>query len=134
MKQYLLDTDIIIYFLNNRHPHLSERILATDLDALHTSIINRSELYYGYFKAEKRKKHLQELDEFSALLPMLAFCESSSRIFAEQKAKLIKTGNILADMDLMIASIAMANDMTLVSNNTKHFNRLKNLRLENWLD
>jgi len=51
-------------------------------------------------------------------------------IFAKEKARLKKSGNIIADMDLMIASIAIENDCTLFSNNIKHFDRIKNLDLE----
>ena len=66
------------------------------------------------------------LDNFK----ILEFTKNSSLIFAKEKARLKKSGNIIADMDLMIASIAIENDCVLLSNNIKHFQRIQNLELE----
>ena len=65
-------------------------------------------------------------------MTILPFCEDSSYIFAEQKAVLKKGGNIIADLDLMIASIALNHKSILVTNNTKHFECIKKLKVENW--
>ena len=65
-------------------------------------------------------------------LTILEYCEDSSLIFAEQKAVLKKQGTLVADMDLMIASITLRHKATLVTNNTKHFARINGLKLENW--
>jgi predicted nucleic acid-binding protein len=55
-------------------------------------------------------------------------------IFAKGKARLKKSGLLIADMDLMIASITIANDLSLVTNNHKHFERIKGLRLIRWVE
>ncbi|MEA3456880.1 MAG: hypothetical protein U9R26_10245 [Campylobacterota bacterium] len=59
---------------------------------------------------------------------VLEFDKSSSLVFAKEKAKLKKQGNIIADMDLMIASIAMQNDCSLLTNNLKYFERIESLK------
>ena len=66
------------------------------------------------------------LDNFK----ILEFTKNSSLIFAKEKAILKKSGNIIADMDLMIASIAIENDCILITNNIKYFQRIENLKLE----
>ncbi|MEA2111259.1 MAG: type II toxin-antitoxin system VapC family toxin, partial [Campylobacterota bacterium] len=69
-------------------------------------------------------------EPFLESFKILEFTQVSSLIFAKEKARLKKSGNIIADMDLMIASIAIENDCTLISNNIKHFDRIQNLELE----
>jgi tRNA(fMet)-specific endonuclease VapC len=59
--------------------------------------------------------------------------KGASEIFAKEKARLKKRGLIIADMDLMIASIAIAHGLPLVTNNHKHFERIKGLRLIRWV-
>ena len=65
-------------------------------------------------------------------LNVLPYCEASSHVFAEKKAILKKSGNMIADLDLMIASIALKNNAILVTHNIRHFKRLKKLKIENW--
>ena len=60
---------------------------------------------------------------------ILQFDKKSSEIFAKLKSKLKKEGKIIADMDLMIASITISNNATLFTNNLKHFERIKNLKI-----
>ena len=69
---------------------------------------------------------------FLANFKILELAKYASEIFAKTKASLKSQGNIIADMDLMIASIALSHQFTLVSNNTKHFQRVEKLDLENW--
>ncbi len=62
----------------------------------------------------------------------MKYAIDSAEVFAQLKAQLQKEGNIVADMDLLIASICLANNLTLVTNNTRHFEKIPNLILENW--
>ncbi len=129
---YILDTDTLIYFLKNQG-NVAEHLLNTPIKKLHTTIINHSELLFGAFHSEHRKKNLGIVQALFEKITILPFSEQASYIFAENKAALKKTGKIIDDMDLMIASITLANRMTLVTNNTKHCNRIKNLTIENWI-
>jgi predicted nucleic acid-binding protein len=61
------------------------------------------------------------------------FDKNLAKVFGVLKALLSKNGTIVADMDLMIASIAIANDEVLVSNNLKHFRKIEGLIVENWV-
>ncbi len=129
---YILDTDTIIYFQKG-HRGVVKRVISVHPDSIVTTIINRAELLFGAYYSEHKKQNLLKTHEFLTAIKTLPFCNNSTEIFAEYKASLKKNGNIIDDMDLVIASIAMANNMILVTNNTKHFGRIKELKLENWV-
>jgi tRNA(fMet)-specific endonuclease VapC len=128
--KYVIDTDTIIYYLKGKQSVVDGFL--RHFDTISTTMINVSELYFGAYNSEKIKQNLKTIKEFTATLDTLEFCEKSAEIFGEQKAKLKVSGTIIADMDLMIASIAIANKHTLVTNNTKHFERIEGLKLDNW--
>ena len=129
MKKYLIDSDILIYFLKGKQ-EVVEKLSQIPIDDLYISRINYTELIYGAFNSTKINQNLKVIEPFLESFTVLEFTKSSSLIFAKEKARLKKNGNIIADMDLMIASIAIENDCTLISNNMKHFDRVRNLELE----
>jgi len=129
MKKYLIDSDILIYFLKGKQ-EVVERLSQIPIDDLYISRINYTELIYGAYNSAKINQNLKVIEPFLENFTVLEFTKASSLIFAKEKARLKKSGNIIADMDLMIASIAIENDCTLISNNMKHFERIQNLELE----
>jgi predicted nucleic acid-binding protein len=129
MKKYLIDSDILIYFLKGKQ-EVVKRLLQIPIDDLYISRINYTELIYGAYNSSKINQNLKVIEPFLDNFKVLEFTQTSSLIFAKEKARLKKNGNIIADMDLMIASIAIENDCTLISNNIKHFDRVQNLKLE----
>lgn len=128
---YILDTDILIYFLKGHEP-IVERLTLTPPENITTTIINYTELLFGAFNSTKKKQNLEIVTAFLQEIKILPFDESAAYCFAEHKASFKKDGNLIADLDLMIASIALSKNYTLVSNNIKHFNRVKKLKIENW--
>lgn len=129
--KYILDTDTLIYFLKGQQ-NVVEKISVVAPPDLSTTIINQTELLYGAFNSQKKEQNLKKIQEFLKEIKVLEFSYTASLIFAEHKAQLKKRGNIIADMDLMIASIVLANDGILVTNNVKHFEKIKLLKFENW--
>jgi len=129
MKKYLIDSDILIYFLKGKQ-EVVQRLSQIPIDDLYISRINYTELLYGAYNSSKIDQNLKIIEPFLDNFKVLEFTKISSLIFAKEKARLKKNGNIIADMDLMIASIAIENDCTLISNNIKHFDRVQNLELE----
>ncbi len=129
MKKYLIDSDILIYFLKGKQ-EVVEKLSQIPIDDLYISRINYTELIYGAYNSSKINQNLKVIEPFLDSFKVLEFTQISSLIFAKEKARLKKNGNIIADMDLMIASIAIENDCTLISNNIKHFDRVQNLELE----
>ena len=129
MKKYLIDSDILIYFLKGKQ-EVVEKLSRIPMDDLYISRINYTELIYGAYNSTKIIQNLKVIEPFLDSFKVLEFTKVSSLIFAKEKARLKKNGNIIADMDLMIASIAIENDCTLISNNIKHFESVQNLELE----
>lgn len=129
MKKYLIDSDILIYFLKGKQ-EVVEKLSQIPIDDLYISRINYTELIYGAYNSAKINQNLKVIEPFLESFIVLEYTKASSLIFAKEKARLKKSGNIIADMDLMIASIAIENDCTLISNNMKHFERIQNLELE----
>ena len=129
MKKYLVDSDMLIYFLKGKQDAV-EILSKIPTDNLYTSRINYTELIFGVYNSSRVEKNLEIIKPFLDNFNILEFDEASSVIFAKEKAKLKKNGNIIADMDLMIASIAIENDCILITNNTKHFSRVNNLKIK----
>lgn len=134
MKKYLLDTNICIYHLKGQF-ELDKKILAVGLENCYISVITLAELKFGVSNsAESRKENNQKtLDNFLDSLDIISL-EDCLDIFAEIKTQLKKSGNIIDNFDLLIASTALAHEMILVTRNVKHFQRIENLQLENWVD
>lgn len=128
----IIDSDILIYFLKGNRIVVDE-LLKLSPDELYTTRINYTELLYGAYNSIKVEENLTKFTNFLKKFNILEFDQRSSEVFAKTKVKLKKEGNIIADMDLMIASIAIANNYELVSNNHKHFSRIENLKLIQWI-
>ena len=133
MAKLLLDSDILIYFLKGNR-QVVEQVSHHAPEDLITSRINYTELLYGAYNSTRVESNLRTILSFLDHFEILEFDKNAAEIFAQEKARLKKSGTIIADMDLMIASIAIANDVALVTNNVKHFERIKNLRLVRWVD
>ena len=128
--KYLLDTNICIYFLKGKFG-LIEIFDKVGFENLFISEITIAELKYGAAKSERPQKNKIVVDEMANKFKQIPIF-SSLDIFAEEKARLKKDGNIVDDFDLLIGASAIANQMILVTNNEKHFRRLKNIIIENW--
>ncbi len=125
----VLDSDILIYFLKGKKEIVDE-VLSIPTDELYTTRINYTELYYGAYNSSRVNQNLEKIEPFLKNFKILEFDENSSHIFAKLKARLKKEGNIIADMDLMIASITIANKQELFTNNVRHFERVKELKVK----
>lgn len=128
---FVLDTDTLIYFLKGQ-VEVATHMANTDPKNLFITIINQAELLFGAYKSSQKEKNLQKIEGFINNFVVLPFCHPSSYHFADLKHYLQKKGIMLADMDLMIASICLQNKMTLVTNNNRHFDRVLGLKIENW--
>jgi len=132
---YLFDTDIITnIFKKSPSPLLVNRLAGTAKNAQHISTITISEIVYGAWKSVKPQHHLRNLEEI--LLPavnIVGFDAKAAYVCGSLRARLEREGTSLALADLEIAAIAIANDLTLISGNLRHFERIRELKVENWL-
>ncbi|VVT35648.1 MAG: type II toxin-antitoxin system tRNA(fMet)-specific endonuclease VapC [Imperialibacter sp.] len=128
--KYLLDTNICIYYMKGRFG-LDAKFDSLDVDSLFISEITLAELKFGVAKSAKPSRNSKALDNFLSGIQILPIFDALDT-FASEKARLRKEGRIVDDFDLLIGASAIANDLTLVTNNEKHFERLKGIKLENW--
>lgn len=128
---YLLDTDTIIYSLKG-HPAVKKNLERNLHAALKISIITLMELYYGAYKSQKLASNLGKVKHLEATLEIIPLGKESAEVFAMLKADLEKAGTALDDFDLVLAACALSHDLTLVTNNVKHFKRIDGLKLDNW--
>jgi len=130
--RYVLDSDTVIYILKGNESAISH-LLGVAPNDLATTRVNHAELLFGAYNSRRVEHNLARIKSFLAELFILEFDRQASELFARQKAHLKKRGLLIADMDLMIASICLASEATLVNNNTRHFTRVHGLRLANWI-
>ena len=103
------------------------------IDSLYTTSISLAELKFGAYKSDQIQSNLKNVENLARGLSILPFNKDASEHYGRIKARLSDAGSIIEDMDILIASIALANEGILVTNNTAHFNRVKDLNLENWV-
>lgn len=128
---YLLDTDTIIYSLKGNDA-IQRNLEHHFEDPIKISVVTLMELYFGAYKSEKVAGNLAKIRRLENSFEIVSTGKESAQIFGMLKASLKKSGTPLDDFDLVIASCAMAHNLTLVTNNIKHFSRIDGLRLTNW--
>ena len=128
---YLLDTDIIIYSLKGNQ-NVTRNLKKHYYDPIKISAITLMELYYGAYKSQKIESNLAKVKKIENSLEIIPVSQELVEIFGLLKSNLEKKGKSIDDFDLILASTALSQNMVLVTNNEKHFKRIKGLELENW--
>lgn len=126
----ILDSDHCIAILRGQ---LDLRDWVLPSDELAVTSINVAELIHGAHKSSQTAKHLAQVDVLLAAFRVLPFDEQAARRCGWLKATLEKAGAPLHLADLQIAAIALRHNLPLVTHNEKHFRRIPNLQLEDWL-
>lgn len=132
---YLLDTNIVSYFLRGTSPDLNQRILNSNAEDLGMSVISAGELHYGLRRlpSSRRAKLLgQQLDALLSAIAVQPLPADAARHYGTIKAALDPAGTPIGGNDLWIAAHALADSMTLVTHNVREFERVKGLKVENW--
>jgi predicted nucleic acid-binding protein len=130
---FLLDTDTIIFSLKGNEAVKLNLQKHID-DPIKTTAVTLMELYYGAYKSKKVAANLARLKMIERNMEIISPDEKSAEIFGMIKADLEKQGTPLDDFDIVIASCALVHNLTLVTNNVKHFERIDGLRLVSWMD
>lgn len=128
--KYLIDTNICIYYMKGRF-ELDSKFDLANTDSLFISEITLAELKYGVANSATPESNSKALVNFLSGIQILPIFDSLDT-YANEKARLRKEGRPVDDFDLLIGSSAIANDLTLVTNNEKHFERLTGIRMTNW--
>ncbi|MEZ4848299.1 MAG: type II toxin-antitoxin system VapC family toxin [Bacteroidia bacterium] len=130
MTEYLLDTNICIFFFKGRY-NLDAKIKKVGLENCFISEITLAELIYGAEHSANPQKHWEKVNEFQNGIQILPIF-NVLKVYGKEKSRLRKLGQLIDDFDLLIGATAIENDLILVTNNTKHFLRIKNIKLEDW--
>lgn len=129
MSKYLLDTNIISFYLKGDES-LKEEILS-NIDSIVISIISYYEIVSG-LKSINANKRIAEFEKFCELADIINLDKSSITSSCQIYSTLKKSGNLIDDIDILIAGIALSNNLVMVTDNTSHFGRIENLKVENW--
>jgi tRNA(fMet)-specific endonuclease VapC len=131
MLAYLLDTDICIHALKKRNATLMEAFTTHD-GRMAVSDVTLYELYYGAERYEDPSARIAVIENFAARLEVLPFDTRAALHAGNIRATLERKGQMIGAYDLMIAAIARAQGLVLVTGNVREFERVEGLRLERW--
>ncbi len=132
MKPALVDTDILSLFFRNKMNVVSNfEAYLKQHKKINISIITYYEILSG-LKHRDASKQLDLFLKFAGQNSILPLTEESSTISADLYARLRKTGQMLDDIDILIAGVAIANNLVFVTRNKNHFERIKELKISDW--
>lgn len=131
---YLLDTNTCIYFLKNSFPALTQRLLETDPSELFISSITVFELAYGAEKSKWGEKTRQKLAMFLAPFTILSFDGEDAMVAGRIRSALEQHGTPIGPYDVQIAAQALAKGLTVLTHNISEFQRVPDLRVEDWVE
>ncbi len=130
---YYLDSNICIYFLKGLYSSIMENIKNINPDNIKIPSIVKGELLYGAEKSEQRTKNLTRINQFLEPFEIVPFDNNCSVVYSRIRADMEQKGTGIGPNDYIIAATVLAKNGILVTNNTKEFERIKNLRIENWV-
>lgn len=128
---FLLDTNTLIYFFKGQG-NVAERMLAQPRSQLLLSSIVLYELETGIAKSSDSKRRQQQLATLADAMTIAPFGKAEARAAATLRATLEKAGSPIGPEDTLIAATALSQRATLVTHNTREFNRVPGLKLEDW--
>ena len=131
MKCYLLDTNTISHIVKNQQKVI-KRLVSIPMSAIYISSITYAEIQYGLAKRPGAKILKNTINELLKHIDVLSWDLSIAEVYGKLRASLEQQGKSIDTLDLLIASHAISNNMTLVSDDLA-FKHLKTLKLENWL-
>jgi len=132
--KYLLDTNIIIFWLKNRY-NIPDKIKEVGIKNCYISVVTVAELQFGVecsdpMYLDEKRKRLSDLLLHLQIIPISAAVD----IYALEKARLRRDGELISDFDLLIGATAIQQDMIMVTNNTKHLSKIDGINITDWTD
>ncbi|TXH60122.1 MAG: type II toxin-antitoxin system VapC family toxin [Thiothrix sp.] len=134
MKLYMLDTDTSSYIIKNRPDSVRRRLAEIKPEQVCISIITYAELLYGVERSSSQRVNHQIVMDFARRLLVQTWDEAAAEVYAKLRANLEGIGQTVGGMDMQIAAHALSLQAVLVTNNTRHFERISGLVLENWVE
>ena len=128
MISYLIDTDRIIDFLKGDKKTVEKLTSLLD-EGLAVSVISLAELYEGVYGSDNPERRMNGLNDFLTSVNVLEVNNEISMVFGKKRAALRKDGKLIDNFDLLIAATCLHYDLTLITNNTQHFERIEELNI-----
>lgn len=129
---YLLDSNVCIRLINNSSLAVTNRLAAQQPEDILVSTITQLELYYGAYRSAQQERNLEILQRFFSQFTIIRLDPEAARIAGRIRAELAASGTPIGPYDVQIAAIAMANNLILVTHNTREFSRVNGLQIEDW--
>jgi tRNA(fMet)-specific endonuclease VapC len=126
--RYLVDTDWVIHYLNG-HPEIVARIQTLSPQGIGLSVISLAELYEGVFYSRDPRKSEKALQDFLRGIELLGVDEETTRVFGRERGRLRAEGKTVGDFDLLIGATALHRELTVLTNNRRHFELIANLQI-----
>lgn len=130
--KYLLDTNACIIFLRNSSEFAVARLKRERASDIALCSIVKSELLYGAERSTVPEQARLQVTAFCTPYASLPFDDQAAEVASQIRAFLARRGTPISSNDILIAAIALVNNLTLVTHNTREFQRVPNLRLEDW--
>ena len=130
--RYMLDTNICIYTIKHKPPKVIQRFLSYDPSELCISSITYAELMHGVEKSMAAERNRIAITMFLSPISVLNFDTYAAEEYGKIRADLERKGTPIGPMDILIAAHAKAEDLILVTNNTRKFERVEDLEVEDW--
>ena len=134
--RYLLDTNIIIYCLEQigNFKNVLKHFVETPATSIQIPAVVLAEIEYGCAKSKDYKTNIARYNKFIDTFLVTDFSEKAARVYGKLRSELEKQGKPIGANDLLIASMAIAENCVLVTHNTKEFSRIPNLMIEDWTE
>lgn len=132
MKKYLLDTSIVAFFFRGKYG-IGQHLRTLDAKQCFVSDVTIAELTYGAYHSDRVQFNLEMIEQFTKIITVVPFDVAIDE-YGRQKSRLVKSGQMIEDFDLLIGCTAIACNMVMVTDNTKHYSRIDGIKLENWVN
>lgn len=129
---WLLDTNVCIAYLNGLDESIRDLLLASDPASVFLCSVVRAELEYGARHSARVAENLSRVADFCRPFTSLAFDDEAASRYGVIRSQLQREGQVIGSNDLMIAAIALAGDLTLVTRNQRELRRVAGLRVAVW--
>lgn len=131
MNGYLLDTDIVVFFLRNKK-NIAEHLALLSPNDIFVSEVTVAELEYGNRCSGRYEDNKWMVDRFLSSANIVPFSDAI-HLYAEERYRLRMLGQSIEYFDLLIGCTAVSDNLIMVTNNAKHYSRIKDIRIENWV-
>jgi tRNA(fMet)-specific endonuclease VapC len=128
----MLDTTVCVDMLRRATRPTVQRLKRLNLDQVCLSAITFAELAYGVWRSSDPARNERAVLDFCAALEVVPFDDRAAAVYGQVRAQLEQTGQPIGPLDTLIASHALALNVTLATSNEREFRRVANLRVENW--